>query len=289
MNGLANLDLLNLFPSSPDPRAYYPATSHERVAQNILQDIANGNPFSLVLGDAGSGKTLLVQVLLERLAELPQVVFIQHGHFDSPDAILKAILFDLGIPHQGLTLADLRLLIADSLLNNFAQGGPTLIIQDEAHLLAHSVLEEYRLLGNLEAGRKRAAQIIFLAHPLMEITLTAPELVSLEQRLARNFLKPLEAIEAVDYLLFHGRLAGFLHPLFNQTQLNWILSKGKGVPRLLNHFARVVLQGRQDDQDSLDACRTSPSAHSSETLSWEGITGPEVRLLTKADWNQSAK
>jgi general secretion pathway protein A len=168
--------------------------------------------------------------------------FLANSHLADRTALLQAILYDLDLPYEG-TEQILRLRLTEQLLKNCAEEKRTLLVIDEAHLLSADLLEELRLLANLEAGRGKALQVILIAQPSLLQTLQDPQLDALRQRLAvRAVLEPLEAEEAYDYLLHHVRLAGGKpEKIFDETALE-ILARGtQGLPRLLNQAAHQAL------------------------------------------------
>src|SRR5207245_2909870 len=117
------------------------------------------------------------------------------------------ILYDLSLPYDGSEQA-LRLRLTDFLLQNYANGKRALLLADEAHHLTADLLEELRLLGNLEAGQGKAFQVILVAQPGILETLRRPELAAVNQRIvSRTRLDALGVEEAVDYLLHHLRTA----------------------------------------------------------------------------------
>src|SRR2546423_531618 len=193
------------FPATPDSTCYYPATSHERALARLLQAVQGNEGLVLLTGEPGVGKTLLCHCLLQRCGEV-RSAFVTNSHLPDRAALLQAILYDLGLPHAGRSEQELRLALTDDLLEHCVEKGPTLLVVDEAHHLGPDLLEELRLLSNLEGGAGRALQVVLVALPALLDTLAGPELASFRQRLvARACLTPLAPAEAADYLLHHLR------------------------------------------------------------------------------------
>ena len=194
-------------------------------------------------GEPGTGKTLLCHCLLERLGPSLPTAAVTNSHLANRTALLQALLFDLALPYQGRSEQEMRLALTEHLLQTFAAGGPTLFIVDEAHHLAPELLEELRLLGNLEAGGRRALQIVLAGQPSLQEKLRRPELAALRQRIAvRSEVRPLEVQEAADYVLHHLRLAGGRpDELFSDEALEALARACGGVPRLLNQAAHQCL------------------------------------------------
>jgi type II secretory pathway predicted ATPase ExeA len=231
------------FPSTPDPGSYYPATTHERGLGRLLRGLADGEGLLLLTGAPGLGKTLLGQCLVERLGPEVHPVMVTNGHIRDRVGLFQAILFDLSLPYEGKGEQELRLALTQQLLQTFAAGQPTILVVDEAHHLSPDLLEELRLLGNLEGRSGKALQVVLLALPSFLDLLKRPELSAFRQRLAvRAELQPLGVQEAADYLLHHVRSAGGKPArVFSDEALELLARATGGVPRLLNQAAHQAL------------------------------------------------
>ena len=150
------------FPATPDPACYYPATSHERALARLLDGLADGEGVLVLTGTPGTGKTLLCHCLLERLGPGRSVAFLTNARADSRAGLLQAILYDLSLPYEGRSEQELRLTLTDHLLRGYEEGRNTLLVLDEAQHLTPDLLEELRLLGNLEARSGKALQVILV-------------------------------------------------------------------------------------------------------------------------------
>lgn len=287
------------FPATPDSAVYYPATHHEQVLAQLLRVIQDDEGLALVVGAPGTGKTLLCHCLLERLGDNVTSAFLANSHCPDRTALLQAILYDLALPHEAAGEQILRLRLTDFLLHNCAKGRRTVLVIDEAQHLSVDLLEELRMLGNLEAGAGKAIQVILAAQPEMLEALARSELAAFNQRLAlRALVEPLEAEEAIDYLVHHVRLAGGRpEKLFFDNALA-ILARGtSGVPRLLNQAtSQALLLAEQADMEGVDEeavlealaqlgipCReeTTDEPGLPETvtpLDLGEIPGPEIRI-----------
>jgi general secretion pathway protein A len=231
------------FPPTPDTALYYPATVHESALAALARGIAQDEGVLLLTGAPGVGKTLLGYVLLERHDKEAASAFLTNSHFADRSAMLQAILYDLGLPYEDASEQGLRLRLTDQLLKNCAAKKRTILIIDEAHHLNADLLEELRLLANLEAGSGKALQIVLLAQPRILQMLQHPGLESLQQRIAvRSGLGALEVEEAYDYLLHHLRLAGVKpEKILDETALETIARGTHGIPRCLNQAAHQAL------------------------------------------------
>ena len=242
------------FPTTPDSAAYYPATCHERALAQLTQGLADGEGVLLLTGEPGTGKTLVCHCLAERQdmagrGEERQTVFLTNCHFASQcggerAALFQAILFDLSLPYEGRDEQEMRLNLMDHLLKTYAAGQSTVLLIDEAHHLSADLLEELRLLGNLEARAGKALQIVLAGLPALAERLNGADLTALRQRLVvKARLEPLPLHEAADYVVHHLRAAGARpEDVLAPDALELLARSTRGVPRLLNQAAHQAFR-----------------------------------------------
>jgi type II secretory pathway predicted ATPase ExeA len=232
------------FPATPDPTRYYPSTCHERAIARLLGGLTDGEGIMVLTGEPGTGKTLLCHCLLERLGSRTNITFLTNCRAGSRSGFLQAILYDLSLPYEGRGEQEMRLALTDHLLRGYEEGCGTLLILDEAQHLTPDLLEEVRLLGNLEARSGKAVQVVLVGQSALTATLRSRELTALWQRVAiRAEVGPLPLQEAADYLLHHLRVAGARpERLFADEALELLSRQTRGVPRLLNQAAHQALQ-----------------------------------------------
>jgi type II secretory pathway predicted ATPase ExeA len=231
------------FGSTPDGDYYYPGTSHEQALASLLAAVLDLEGIALLTGEPGTGKTLLCHRLLERLGPDVDNAFLANSHLTNRTALLQSILFDLSQPYQGLSEQELRLALTDQLLKTYEAGRRTVLVVDEAQHLNVDLLEELRLLGNLEAKYGRAIQVVLVAQPALLETLNRPEAAGFRQRLAvRVTLEPLDRHEAADYLAQHIRaVGGRSQKVFTDEALEVLAAGARGLPRLLNQAGHQSL------------------------------------------------
>jgi type II secretory pathway predicted ATPase ExeA len=228
------------FPAGPDTAAYYPATPHETVLARLLQAIQEDEGLCLLTGLPGVGKTLICHCLVDRLGEEVTSALITNSHLPDRASLFQAILYDLSLPYEGRREQELRLALTDFLLSRYSEGCRTVLVIDEAQHLGPDLLEEVRLLGNLETGQGKALQVVLAAQPEILETIERPELSVLRQRLmVRVQLEPLGLHEAGDYLVHQIRLAGGRPQKLIDDEATTVIARAtQGVPRLLNQAAQ---------------------------------------------------
>ena len=188
---------------------YYTATGHERALSMLKEALDEQRGFALLTGEPGLGKTLLAIMLLECLPPETVSALISNSHFPDRKALLQAILYDLSLPFDEGTEQELRLRLTDFLLQKLNAGVGVVLVVDEAHHLTADLLEELRLLGNVEAGANKALQVVLVGQASLLETLREPELAALNQRIEfRVTLEPLAVEEAADYVMHHLRRGG---------------------------------------------------------------------------------
>lgn len=227
---------------TPDSESYYPATSHEHALARLLQAIEGCEGMVLLTGQPGTGKTVLCHRLLERLGTDTVSAFLTNSHFGDRAGFLKAVLYELNQSYVG-SEQELRLALTEFLLQNHQANKRTVVVIDEAHHLSADLLEELRLLGNLEARKSKAVQVVLIGQPTILETLNLPELAGCRQRLAvRVQIEPLPANEAADYIVHHLRTAGGqAERIIADEALELIARQTHGIPRLLNQAVHQAM------------------------------------------------
>lgn len=235
----------NPFEISPDPSFYCPTPLHNEALANLLYGIERRKGFVVVTGEVGTGKTLLVQCLLRWLAKN----HISFSHvFNTrlaPNEFLQYVLADLGLPITGKNKSELLLELNQHLISRYRQGSTTALIVDEGQLLEWDVLEEIRLLTNLETSQQKLLQIVLIGQPELEEKLDSNDLRQLKQRIAfRCNLKPLSESETRGYILQRLEIAGAKQrkeSLFTDAALDAIMRYSHGIPRLVNTICENAL------------------------------------------------
>lgn len=253
------------FRPTPDIEGYYPATTHEQALGRLLRGIADDEGMMLLTGAPGTGKTLLCHRLLERLEPGTASALLTNSRVGNRAGLLQAILYEFSLPYEGRGQQEMRLGLTEFLLQNYQSGHRVVLIIDEAHHLSPDLLEELRLLGNLEAGAGKAVQVVLVGQPAIVETLRHPALAAVRQRLVvRVHLEPLDVHEAVDFLVHHLRVVGGRPEAIITDEALEVLAKGtQGIPRILSqaaHQALVLACDAQAEQVDAEAAMEALSA-----------------------------
>lgn len=232
------------FRPAVDAGAYFPAAAHEAARVAVAGAFARRDPVVLIDGPAGVGKSLVARVWLERLPAAVPRVFLPNTHAARPADLHQAILFDLNQPYRGLSDQELRLAVTDQLLSAATAGQPTVLLIDEAQLLGPAVLEELRLLGNIETTAGSALFLVLVAHPRFRDGLAQPECEAFAQRVGvRCRVEPFTAAESAAYLMHQVTAAGGTPgEVFEGDAVALLTSACGGVARLLNRAATTAAE-----------------------------------------------
>jgi general secretion pathway protein A len=229
------------FSLTPDPAFLFPSRQHAMAMTMLEYGLESQAAFSLLTGDIGSGKTTLIRRLLRQLGDQVVVGLISHAHgrFKS---IHSWALSALGIvPVENSEVAQYEALV-DAIVRTYAKGRRTLLIIDEAQNLSLEVLEELRLLSNVNSERDLVLQILLVGQPELRRKLSRPELQQFAQRVSVDFhLQPLDRTEAHAYVSHRLEVAGRNTPLFLPDAIEFVHARTKGVPRLMNQLCDFAL------------------------------------------------
>lgn len=234
----------NPFALSPDPRYLYLGRRHQEALAHLMYGVTEGGGFVQLTGEVGTGKTMIVRALIERLPETVDVALVLYP-FLSVREFVAVICHDLHIPD--LEKNSLKTMIDGLnayLLANHAKGRRTALVVDEAHKLSLDVLEQIRLLTNLETTKEKLLQIILVGQPELNELLARQDLRQVAQRVtARYNLTALQREEGFEYVLHRCRVAGAQLPLFNRAALRAVYRFSGGIPRVINIVCDRALLG----------------------------------------------
>ncbi len=242
------------FEMTPDPSFLYLGEAHREGLATMLYGISSGKGFVMLTGEVGTGKTTLLHSLLGQLDSKTVSAFIFNPRLEPLDFF--AMLFsELGIKQPCVSKSDYLLTLNDFLMERMERNESTVLIVDEAQNLSADMLEEIRLLSNLETSTSKLIQIILVGQPELSDMLAQPELRQLRQRIAlRHRLRPFDARETSDYIEERLRIAGYGgKSLFKRKAIREIYAVTGGTPRLINVVCDgALLLGYSRDQATLD-------------------------------------
>ncbi len=263
------------FSISPDPHYFFVSAGHREALAHLMYGVNSDGGFVLLTGEVGTGKTTVCRCLIEQMPENCEVAFILNPKLSSVE-LLAAICDEFGIsyPKGGETIKDLVSRLNDFLLTVHESERRAILIIEEAQNLTVEVLEQIRLLTNLETSQRKLLQIIMLGQPELRDLLAKPELRQLSQRItARYHLGPLTEAEIPVYLNHRLSVAGLVRgELFPQSTIKVLGRITGGVPRLINTICDRALLGayiqgkdRVDKDTLLTAAREVSGEKSRET------------------------
>ncbi|WP_076417043.1 AAA family ATPase [Colwellia sp. UCD-KL20] len=224
------------FSIAPDPQYLFMSDRHREALAHLTYGLGDAGGFVLLTGEVGTGKTTVSRCLMERLPENTQAAFILNPTLSSHE-LLATICDELKIRYRktGATLKTLTDKIQEKLLKNHKENTNTLLIIDEAQHLQPEVLEQLRLLTNLETNTKKLLQVILIGQPELQTLLKRRDLRQLAQRItARYHLLPLNKQEVAQYIKHRLSIAEGIRALFSTSAMNTIHKICGGIPRLIN-------------------------------------------------------
>ena len=232
------------FTIAPDPRYLYMSVQHQEALAHLLYGLQSGGGFVLLTGEVGTGKTTVCRRLLGQIPEQADIAVIFNPKLTVVE-LLETVCDELHIPRPAN--ASVKVLVDQlnlRLLETNAAGRKTVLIIDEAQSLSAEVLEQLRLLTNLETDDRKLLQIVLLGQPELRTILGRPEMRQLAQRItARYHLGPLNCEEVKAYVRHRLEVAGCDRPIFPPATLRQICRDSRGIPRLINLICDRALLG----------------------------------------------
>jgi general secretion pathway protein A len=224
------------FEITPDQKFLYLSEIHQEALAHLQYAIKEGKGFTVITGEAGTGKTTLVHTLLGELDGNIKTCYIFNPILERAD-FLNYICDDLGIKSDGMKSRGQSLAaLHNFLLNCFERNEKVFLIIDEAHSMDPDLLQEVRLLTNLETTKNKLLHVILLGQPELNKILKEPRFRPLKQRITvRYHLRPLNFQETKEYIIYRLKRAGSRNiSLFDNNAIKEIYRYSKGLPRLIN-------------------------------------------------------
>lgn len=276
------------FSIAPDPRYLFMSERHREALAHLLYGVGSGGGFVLLSGEIGAGKTTICRCFLEQAPANCNVAYLFNSKLTVTE-LLQSICDEFRIKrkHDGAGSASIKEYVdalTVYLLAAHADRRNNVLIIDEAQNLSTEVLEQLRLLTNLETNERKLLQIILIGQPELRPMLAGPELIQLAQRvIARYHLEPLSAAETVDYIRYRLSVAGATSTtLFRLPVLKQIHRLTRGVPRRINLLCdRALLGAYAEGKHEVDRRMVDKAA--AEVFGPQSTTAP----ITMPPWHSA--
>ena len=234
------------FEITPDPSFLFPTTRHNEALATLYYGVERRKGFVVLTGEVGTGKTLLLRCLLQLLKyrKDTEYAYVFNGHL-SPIEFLQYVAADFGLPTANKNKSELLLELVRFVITRSQKNLTNVLVVDEAHHLSADILEEIRLLTNLETSNAKLLQILLVGQPELDEKLDSTELRQLKQRIAfRAHLLPLDLSETDKYIERRLQLAGADSRgllLFPAETSAAVYRHSRGIPRLINTICENAL------------------------------------------------
>lgn len=236
----------NPFELTPDPTCFISTKQHDEALATLYYGVRRHKGFIVITGEVGTGKTLLLRCLLELLKESSDIAYSYvFNSRMNPSDFLRYMIADFGISTADKTKSELLLTFSSFLASRGAQSLTTVLVVDEAHDLSEDLLEEIRLLSNIETTQDKLLQILLIGQPELDAKLDSVGLRQLKQRIAlRARLGALSMSETADYIQQRMEIAGAnpeQPPIFAHESIEEVFRYSTGIPRLINTICENAL------------------------------------------------
>jgi len=242
------------FNITPNPRFLFYSAKHREAFNHMLYGIQERKGFIQITGEVGSGKTTLCRALLDQLGRNFSTALILNPPLD-PQELVKAVAMEFGLDINGLDRLETMAQLNNFLLSEAEKGRDCVLIIDEAQNLSNELLEQVRMLSNLETDDRKLLQIVLLGQPELRDRLNHSHLRQLRQRITvRYHLRPLRQVELGQYVQHRLNVSGAQSPPAFTTPALWRLyNYTKGIPRLINAVCdKCLLAGYVEQSPRID-------------------------------------
>jgi putative secretion ATPase (PEP-CTERM system associated) len=237
----------------PDPSFLYLGKKHSMAFSMLEYGLLSQAGFTVITGEVGSGKTTLIRHLLDQMEDDINIGLVNSSHRDMGE-LLRWILLAFGLEYQDKDKVSLHDKFAQFLIEQYSLNKRTVLIIDEAQNLETHVLEELRLLSNINADKDQVLQVILVGQPELRSLLKRPSLLQFLQRVSVDYhLAGLSEEETIAYINHRTRRAGSEKSIFTDSACSLIFKASKGIPRVINTLCDTSLvYGYSDQKTSID-------------------------------------
>lgn len=238
----------------PDPDFMFWSPAHRRASAMLEYGVLSHAPITLITGEVGAGKTTLMQHFLRTLDEDVAVGLISNAHGDRGE-LLRWVLMALDQKVQpGSDYVTMFAQMQDFLIEEYARGGRTILIFDEAQNLSRESLEELRMFTNINTNKDELLQLVLMGQPELRDLVRRPDLTQFAQRVAANFHLPaMDAPTVAEYVRHRLAVVGGPPEIFTDAALGMVHEATGGIPRLVNQLCDLaMLYAFEADQQHVD-------------------------------------
>jgi general secretion pathway protein A len=267
------------FSLSPDPSFFYRSEQHEEALANLVYGVQARKGFIVLSGEVGTGKTTMLECLRDYLeSQYIEFAFLFNSRINT-DQFFEMIAYDLNLPCARTSKTEVLFALNQLLVEQTQDGRTVVLLVDEAHNLEWEVLEEIRLLGNLENRNGKLLQIILSGQPELDRKLDAPNLRQLKQRIVlRCNLQPFTLRDAVEYMESRLEKAGMPdQTVFSEELMAEVHLRSQGIPRVINAICdNLLLTAFAMERKTCDVQMLDEICHDMR-LEWPGSRRLRVR------------
>ncbi|MDD5730233.1 MAG: AAA family ATPase [Candidatus Omnitrophica bacterium] len=224
------------FNTTPDSKFFFPSAKHTEALNSLVYAISERKGFVVITGEIGAGKTTVSRTLLNKLEVNTKVAVITNTHLTARE-LISEILSEFGVEYKSGSKQKLLSQLNDFLIQQLAADINVVLIIDEAQNLTPTVLEEVRMLSNLETEKEKLIQIILMGQPQLKAKLENPKLEQFKQRIAVYYhLRPLSKNETAEYIIHRLKTVSNngVEQIFSEEAIELIYNHSTGIPRIIN-------------------------------------------------------
>jgi general secretion pathway protein A len=280
----------NPFSLSPDPAFFYRSEQHEEALANLVYGVQARKGFIVLTGEVGTGKTTMLECLRDYLeAQYMEFAFIFNSRINT-EQFFEMIAYDLDLPCARTSKTEVLFALNQLLVEQAQEGRTVVLIVDEAHNLEWDVLEEIRLLGNLENRNGKLLQIILAGQPELDRKLDAPNLRQLKQRIVlRCNLQPFTLRDAMEYMESRLEIAGMpKQEIFSEEMMAEIHLRSQGIPRVINAICDNLLLTAFAQELKVSTVEMLDEVCKDMRLEWPGSRRIRARATAEESYERSS-